>query len=132
MSRVGKCMLMLVGLALMSVPSMAGRDPGSGCVAISADPSGSYTMPGYSIAVGGSISNCGSARGRYTLTSTTTTSCGVTICKASKRITLNAGENTLYNISCTPPAGSCTGPATTTNVVTGNGTASASASWEIR
>lgn len=123
-----KSVLALVCLALVAMPLSAqkgkgGGKPGGGggggstggtACAIVTTPSLSYytASPGWTIGVFGRVTNCSTSRQSYTVTISSTSSCGEETIIASPVVTFNAGEGKLFSTSYVIPADTCLGAMT--------------------
>lgn len=121
-----KSVLALVCLALVAMPLSAqkgqgggkpggggGPSGGSGCAYVTV-PSLSYSTasPGWTIGVFGRVTNCSTGKATYTVTISSTSSCGEETIIASPVVTFRAGEGKLFSTSYVIPPDTCLGPMT--------------------
>lgn len=116
----------LVSLTLISMPLSAqkgrgggggggGSTGGSPCAVVTV-PSLSYSTasPGMTIGVYGRVTNCSTGKATYTVTFSSTSSCGEETVLSSPVISFRAGESKLVSTSYPIPPDTCTGPMTVT------------------
>jgi len=112
-----KGMLMLVCLALMSIPVSAFGDkptppapPPSSCVVVGYVMLSTYTAsPGSSVGVFGKVTNCASGKKRLTVVMSSTSDCGVETIISSSRIAFGGGQTLLVSSSCVIAPDTCLG-----------------------
>ncbi len=112
----------LVCLTLVAMPLSAQKGGGhggggaggsTGCATVTV-PSLSYSTasPGWTIGVFGRVTNCSTGKATYTVTFSSTSSCGEETIIASPVVSFRAGEGKLFSTSYVIPSDTCTGPMT--------------------
>ena len=119
-----KSVLAFVCLALVAMPLSAQKGkPGGGggsggggggggtpCAFVTQPTLSYYTAsPGMTIGVFGRVTNCSTGRATYTVTVSSTSSCGEETIIASPVVTFRAGEGRLFSSSYVIPADTCLG-----------------------
>jgi len=116
-NRLSKGMLVMVSLALMSMPISALGDkptppqpPPSSCTAVGYAMLSTYTAsPGLNVGVFGKVTNCASGRKRLTVVMSSTSACGVETIISSNRIALGGGQTVLVSSSYAIAPDTCLG-----------------------
>ena len=130
-----KGFLPLICLTLLSVPMAAQKGkPGGGgggttggCAVVATPMLSSTTAsPGNLIAVYSRVGNCSSGKATYTVTVSSTSSCGAETVMASSAITFRAGEYKLISVSYPIAPDTCIGPMVVTASVSSGSTVLAS------
>jgi hypothetical protein len=121
-NRLVRPTLVLVCVVLLALPLFAQRGKGgggsgggsTGC-AIIATPSVSSTTAtagGDSVGIFSRVTNCSSGKGRYTVTISAVSSCGVETVIASSVISFSGGESKLISIAYSVAPNTCKGMST--------------------
>ena len=127
-------MLVLVCLALVALPLFAQRGKGGGgstaCAIVTTPTVSSSTAiaGGDSVGVFSRITNCSSGKGRYTVTISAVSSCGVETVIASSVISFSGGESKLVSIAYSVAPDTCKGMSTVSVSAYSGGTMLASQS----
>ena len=113
--------LVLVCLVLVALPLFAQRGKGGGggggstaCAIVTTPTVSSSTAiaGGDSVGIFSRITNCSSGKGRYTVTISTVSSCGVETVIASSVISFSGGESKLVSIAYAVAPDTCKGMST--------------------
>lgn len=131
-NRLVKTVLMSTCIVLVSIPPLFAQKskPGGGgntgptaCATVTTPTlSTSTASPGMNVGVFGRVTNCASGKKRYTVTISSTSSCGVETVIASSLITFNAGEAKLISVSYPLNPNTCSGPMVISSSVYNSGT----------
>lgn len=121
-SRILKSVLVLACLIVVSIPLSAQKGKGggggggttsSGCAVVSTPSTSSVTTsPGMNVGIFGRVSNCATAKKRYTVTISSMSSCNAETVIASSVITFTGGESKLYSVSYPIAPDTCAGDMT--------------------
>jgi hypothetical protein len=126
--------LVLVCLVLVALPLFAQRGKGgggsTGCAIVTTPTvsSSTATAGGDSVGIFSRITNCSSGKGRYTVTISAVSSCGVETIIASSVISFSGGESKLVSIAYSAAPNTCKGMSTVSVSAYSGGTMLASQS----
>lgn len=111
-------LLVVVCLGLVALPLVAQRGKGgggsTGCAIVTTPTvsSSTATAGGDSVGIFSRITNCSSGKGRYTVTISAISSCGVETVIASSVISFSGGESKLVSIAYSVAPDTCKGMST--------------------
>ena len=122
--RVVQGLIVLICIAFVSTPVLAGRGGKGGGGGSSECASASLALSTYTATAGvtrvgiyGPVSNCASRKGRFQVVDTFTSACGVTTTVTSAQVTLQGNQTKLVSSSYFVPEDTCPGTATVTRTV---------------
>jgi hypothetical protein len=117
-NRLVKPALVSVCVILLALPLFAQRGTGgggsTGCavIAMPSVSSSTATAGGDSVGIFSRVTNCSSGKGRYTVTISAVSSCGVETVIASSVISFSGGESKLISIAYSVAPNTCKGMST--------------------